>query len=79
MVSTMFLGIDHNYGQGEPLLFDTTVLIRDWDACLVQRYATWEQAEQGHRDVVLAVIATGADDGVSMDDIRLRLDTIRGA
>ena len=47
-VSTVFLGIDHNYSMnGPPLLFETMVFRgkEDFDQ---QRYATWEQAEQGH-------------------------------
>lgn len=46
-VSTVFLGLDHSFGGGPPLLFETMVfggpLDQDQD-----RYTTWEQAEAGH-------------------------------
>jgi hypothetical protein len=51
-VSTVFLSFDHNYfDEGPPLLFETMVFggeyaeSREW-------YATWEEAEQGHREWV---------------------------
>jgi len=54
-VSTVFLGIDHNwYPTGPPVLFETMVfgegaLMSDlWTA----RYCTWEEAEAGHEAVV---------------------------
>jgi hypothetical protein len=51
-VSTVFLGLDHNHGRGEPLLFETMIFGgplagEQW------RYATWDQAEQGHRKAVV--------------------------
>lgn len=52
LVSTVFLGLDHNFtGQGPPLLFETMV----FGGALVQhceRYSTWEEAEKGHEDIV---------------------------
>jgi hypothetical protein len=59
MVSTVFLGIDHNFlGYGPPILFETMVFaaLEDDEVCdddLGQRrYCTWEEAEAGHHDVV---------------------------
>jgi hypothetical protein len=51
-VSTVFLGIDHNfYGRGAPLLFETMVFGGPLDQeC--QRYSTWDQAEAGHMAMV---------------------------
>lgn len=52
MVSTIFLGIDHNFGDDDspPILFETMVFggkFGDYQ----QRYATWEEAEIGHRSI----------------------------
>ena len=46
-VSTVFLGLNHNYGDGEPLLFETMVFGGEHDEEM-ERYSTWEQAEEGH-------------------------------
>jgi hypothetical protein len=49
MVSTVFLGIDHNFGgEGDPVLFETMVF-GGKDDMLCQRYCTWEEAEAGHK------------------------------
>jgi len=46
-ISTVFLGIDHSFGEGEPLLFETMVfggkLDQEMDRC-----STWEGAEKMH-------------------------------
>jgi len=53
-VSTVFLGIDHNFGVGKPLLFETMVFsekgnFRDLD---MDRYSTWDEASKGHEKMV---------------------------
>jgi len=60
-VSTVFLGIDHNYsGTGPPILFETMVNRRgEWDE--QARYATWDEAEAGHAAVAARVRAEGVD------------------
>lgn len=50
-VSTVFLVLDHGWGGGPPLLFETMVFEGPWD-CHQWRYCTWEQAERGHANVV---------------------------
>lgn len=50
-VSTVFLGLDHAYGEGPPLLFETLVFGGPLDQEMV-RYSTYEQAEQGHTAMV---------------------------
>lgn len=49
-VSTVFIGLDHSFGGGPPILFETMIvgLSPDggWDH--PHRYATWDQAERGH-------------------------------
>lgn len=47
-VSTVFLGLDHNYWDtGEPILFETMVFGGVLDEYM-WRYCTWEEAEEGH-------------------------------
>lgn len=51
-VSTVFLGLDHSFGRGgPPLVFETMIFggglsDREW------RYATYEEAEAGHREAL---------------------------
>lgn len=53
-VSTVFLGVDHNFMlDGPPLLFETMVFVNGRDANFgFDRYATWEEAEAGHSAAV---------------------------
>ena len=50
-VCTAFLGVDVNFGDGAPVLFETVVFggPYDWE---LYRYCTWEEAQQGHAAVV---------------------------
>jgi hypothetical protein len=59
-VSTAFLGVDVNFGDGEPILFETVVLggPSDWE---LYRYSTWGEAKQGHAAVVQRCKARGAE------------------
>ena len=55
-VSTVFLGIDHNYNNGDhPILFETMVFggLLDGD---MQRYSTWADAMRGHNEMVEKVL-----------------------
>ena len=50
-ISTVFLGIDHNFFGGKPLLFETMIFggkHNDYQ----DRYHTWEEAEAGHKKAV---------------------------
>lgn len=50
-VSTVFLGIDHNFNPaGQPLLFETMVF--GDDELEQRRYATWDEAVSGHNEIV---------------------------
>lgn len=67
-ISTVFLGLDHQYGRGPPLLFESLVFweyekpvtqqilgIKLESEALegtMRRYSTWEEAEVGHEDLV---------------------------
>jgi hypothetical protein len=50
-VSTVFLGLDHSFGDGPPLLFETMVFGGPLDDEM-ERYTTWDEAEQGHARMV---------------------------
>lgn len=50
-VSTVFLGLDHNYGEGKPILFET--MIFGWEHGEYQeRYCTWDEAIKGHQKAI---------------------------
>lgn len=56
-VSTVWLhGIDHGYGDGPPILFETMVFGGDFDQEL-RRYSTEEEAMRGHLAAVDALRA----------------------
>src|SRR5262245_16445028 len=58
VVTTDFLGVDHQQiPGGEPLLFETTVF-GGRHAGYQRRYSTWSEAEAGHRAAV-ALVAGG--------------------
>jgi hypothetical protein len=50
-VSTVFLGIDHNFlGIGDPILFETMLFPLSENIMEYQdRYSTWDEAVVGHR------------------------------
>jgi hypothetical protein len=48
-VSTVFLGLDHRFGDsGPPLIFETMIFGGEHDQ-YQERYSTWEEAEAGHK------------------------------
>lgn len=52
-ISTVWLGLDHNYyNTGEPLVFETMVFNPSGEDKYCMRYSTWEQAETGHKDAI---------------------------
>ncbi len=52
-ISTVFLGIDHSWGNGPPILFETMVF-KDpcMDSVTQERYYTYEEAIEGHNRIV---------------------------
>jgi hypothetical protein len=56
LISTVFLGLDHNFGHGSPLLFETLVF-RGGDGAESRRYASWQDAQAGHAAMAQAVRA----------------------
>jgi len=57
IVSTVDLGIDHSFGDGPPLYYETMIFKKDKDGKIVfggefdyqERYTTEEQAKIGHK------------------------------
>jgi hypothetical protein len=47
MVSTVFLGLDHGWGD-RVQLYETMVFAGDHDSDM-ERYSTWDEAEAGHK------------------------------
>jgi len=56
-ISTVFLGLDHSFGLGPPLIYETMVFGGKLDEEM-ERYSTWEQAEAGHAAMVERVRMT---------------------
>jgi hypothetical protein len=55
-VSTVFLGMNHNTGPGDPLLFETMVFVgRSGNDELMLRYSTYDEAEAGHKGIVTLI------------------------
>ncbi len=53
-VSTVWLGIDHQWGDGPPLIFETLVFGGKHDQHM-ERYSTEDEAKEGHKRVVRMV------------------------
>lgn len=53
-VSTVFLGLDHAFGDGPVQLFETLVFGGPL-ADEMDRYSTWDEAEAGHQTMVQRV------------------------
>lgn len=54
LISTVFLGLDHNFGDEPPILFETMAFAHgnvSEDLCQ-QRYNTYDEAIEGHNKVV---------------------------
>lgn len=58
-VSTVFLGIDHAFGNGPPLLFETMIFGGEHDEDQ-RRYSTWGEAAAGHAEML--ALATQEED-----------------
>lgn len=56
MVSTAFLGLNHNFGSGDPLIFETMVFAQHGDLLELDqmqwRYSTKNAALKGHAKVI---------------------------
>jgi len=53
-ISTVALGLDHQYGEGPPLIFETMVFPSgSWDVLDMARYSTLAEAQAGHAEMVI--------------------------
>lgn len=57
-ISTIFLGIDYGWKEGDPILFETMVFGGRYDKDQL-RYKTYNDAETGHKDYVRWVKQVG--------------------
>jgi hypothetical protein len=52
-ISTVFLGMDHSFGQGPPLLFETMVFPLDsLQDEICERCSTWDEAIIQHNEIL---------------------------
>jgi hypothetical protein len=58
IVSTVFLGCNHQYGDGPPLLFETMIFGGPHDG-YTWRYSSWDDAVVGHEMAVKKAKAGG--------------------
>lgn len=58
-VSTVFMGLDHNFGDHDPLLFETMIFGGPKNGNCY-RCSTWEQAERIHDEVLAEVLAAAS-------------------
>lgn len=61
-VSTVFLGLDHSFGRGDPLLFETMVFTAG-ETGAMDRYRTWAEAAAGHERIASMLRRELADAG----------------
>ena len=48
LVSTIFLGMNHQWGEGPPVVFETMILGGWIDQEYQERYCTYDEAKEGH-------------------------------
>jgi len=64
-ISTVFLGLDHNFRGDEPVLFETMIFGGPLNGEM-WRYCTYDQAERGHTEAVAAArIASAKVDAIA--------------
>ena len=55
LVSTVFLGLNHNFGDGNPVLWETMIFGGEHDQ-YQERYTTKKEALEGHRKAIEMVM-----------------------
>ncbi len=58
-LSTVFLGSDHGFGTGRPILFETALINAAGEFDILSRYSTWAEAEAGHEKFVAHLAGGG--------------------
>jgi len=58
LVSTVFLGLDHNWNGGPPLIFEAMIFGSRKNAMDLgcKRYSTYEEAEKGHAELLKGIV-----------------------
>ena len=54
IVSTVWMGIDHGFVPGEPVIFETMVFDKTGESVECRRYSTEAEAKAGHTQAVKA-------------------------
>lgn len=67
-VSTVFLGLDHRFGKGPPLLFETTIFGGEHDQYR-DRASSWEEAEVMHAEACVLAFPPKADSRFQVLDL----------
>jgi hypothetical protein len=62
-VSTVFLGLDHSFGEGPPMLFETMIFGGEHDEDQ-WHYSTWAEAEAGHARALALVKSVPSEGSV---------------
>lgn len=52
LISTVFMGLDHNALHGKPHYFESALMVDGEFDRVLERYATMEEARLGHEDLV---------------------------
>ena len=52
IVSTVWLGLNHNFSGGDALIFETMVFDTAGNDLEMERYHTLEEAEKGHKEMI---------------------------
>lgn len=52
LVSTVDLGINHNFGEGEPLYYETMIFDSNRNEEYMERYSTQEEATARHKEIL---------------------------
>ena len=68
VVSTVFLGMDHSFDGGTPVLFETMIFGGEYDQ-FQERYCTWDEAEEGHKVACELVSKIAIDREKKLDDL----------
>ena len=55
-ISTVFIGLDHSFGNGPALWFETMVFGGPLDQEM-ERYTTWDEAVAGHQQMVERILS----------------------
>jgi hypothetical protein len=67
-VSTVFLGMDHSFSGGTPVLFETMIFGGEYDQ-YQERYCTWDEAESGHQIACKLVNKVAIDRHNKLNDL----------